>query len=61
MHCFVYFVKMASNELEAIKYSEGPDIRCCTRKRQISGGSSRAEESFRFRPFVYSLRAAEFQ
>ena len=61
MHCFVYFGKMASNELEAIKYSKDPDIRCCTRKRQISGRGSRAEESFGFRPFVYSLRAAEPQ
>ena len=57
MHCFVYLGKMASNELEAIKYSNGPDIRFRTRKRQISG----AEESFGFRPFVYSLRAAESQ
>ena len=27
MHCFVYFGKMASNELEAIKYSKGPGFR----------------------------------
>ena len=61
MYCFVYLGKMASNELEAIKYSNGPDIRCCTRNRQISGRGSRAEESFGFRPFVHSLRAAESQ
>ena len=49
MHCFVYFGKMASNELEAIKYSKDPDTRCCTRKRQISGRGSRAEESLKNR------------